>query len=274
MEQPAASFYSEDERVLGRDFLERGFVVRDVCDRPALDAIRAEVVRLACRHLDEPVPNNPDLFLNKIHEAVAPADLNALRLAVFRGMNDCEWLRANYFAIARRHLERLVGNELAMQNRVNLSIQMPDDDSSLLPIHADAFGGESPFQVVVWLPLVDCFRSKSMFILPYKENCELLPKLNQFRSGGMGELFHQVKDQLTWLDVPYGTVLVFSSNQLHGNIINGEATTRWSMNCRFKGVFTPYTSQEKTLGSFYRPITMRPVSQIGLDYEPPGNFEE
>ena len=55
-----------------------------------------------------------------------------------------------------------------MQSRVNLSIQLPEDDSSLLPVHADTWSGDSPFEVVVWLPLVDCFGTKSMYLLPPK----------------------------------------------------------------------------------------------------------
>ena len=60
----------------------------------------------------------------------------------------------------------LVGNELSMQKSINLSIQMPNDKSSLLDLHADTWSGDSPYEVVVWLPLVDCFKTKSMYILP------------------------------------------------------------------------------------------------------------
>ena len=42
-------------------------------------------------------------------------------------------------------LETIVGNELAMQLRVNLSIQLPGDDSSLLPLHSDVWSGDSQF---------------------------------------------------------------------------------------------------------------------------------
>ena len=31
-----------------------------------------------------------------------------------------------------------------------VSIQLPDDDSSLLPVHTDAWAGNSPFEVVDW----------------------------------------------------------------------------------------------------------------------------
>ncbi len=271
---PLTSFYSDEEQSLGRDFLSRGYVIREVCDRGALEAIREEVVRLACAHLKCTKPNDPDAFLNNIHEVVKPADLNPLRLSIYHGLNAAKWFRPSYFAMARRHLEQLVGNELAMQNRVNVSVQMSNDDSSLLPIHADVFGGETPFQVVAWLPLVDCYKTKSMFILPYEQNRKLLPRMKEFRDGGMTEVYDTVKDDLVWLDVPFGSVLIFSTNQLHGNIVNVEATTRWSLNTRFTGLFTPYTSQERSLGGYYLPITMRPVSRIGLDYEPLGGFEE
>ena len=53
-----------------------------------------------------------------------------------------------------------------MQNKVNLSIQYPNDSSSLLETHADTWSGDSPYEVVVWLPLVDCYKTKSMYILP------------------------------------------------------------------------------------------------------------
>ena len=38
---------------------------------------------------------------------------------------------------------------------------------------------------------------------------------------------------MVWCNVPYGHVLVFSPNYLHGGMINAEPETRWSMNCRF-----------------------------------------
>ena len=38
--------------------------------------------------------------------------------------------------------------------------------SLLLPLHSDVWSGDSPYEIVVWLPLVNCFGTKSMFILP------------------------------------------------------------------------------------------------------------
>ena len=54
-----------------------------------------------------------------------------------------------------------------MQKKINLSIQLPNDNSSLLDVHADVWSGDSPYEAVIWMPLVDCFKTKSMYILPF-----------------------------------------------------------------------------------------------------------
>jgi sporadic carbohydrate cluster 2OG-Fe(II) oxygenase len=268
------TFLTTSERQLGEDFLANGYVIRDVDDRPALDAMRSEIVGQVCHHLGRDLPNEHGEFLDNIHKLVPPEKLNDLRLAVYRKMNGKPWFRPTYYALGRRSIDALVGNELAMQNRVNLSIQMPDDDSSLLDIHADVFGGETPFQIVQWLPLVDCGGTKSMFILPYPKSAEATKTLSRIGDGGMAELYAQVESDLVWLDIPYGKTLIFSPNCLHGNIVNRVPETRWSMNCRFTGLFTPYASEEKKIGSYYLPITTRPVSLVGMRYERPAEFEE
>jgi len=267
-------FTSDADAELSSDFLEHGYVIRAVDDREALDALRREVTGLVAAQLGRDMPNDPAAFLDNIHNIVAVPALNQLRLAVYRAMNAEPWCRPTYFRLGRSYLEALVGNELAMQNRINLSIQMPEDDSSLLDIHADVFGGETPFQVVQWLPLVDCYDTKSMFILPRPKTEAVLPRLAELGEGGMAELFRLVERDLIWLDVPYGTTLIFSPNCLHGNIVNRVPTTRWSMNCRFTGLFTPYTSYEKKIGSYYLPITTKPVSRIGMAYRHPTGFAE
>ncbi len=59
---------------------------------------------------------------------------------------------------------------------------------------------------------------------------------------------------------------------MHGNRINREGGTRWTMNCRFKGLFAPYAG--KRLGEFFEPITIRPASRVGMVHELPGGFSE
>ena len=158
-----------------------------------------------------------------------------------------------------------------MQRRVNLSIQLPGDDSSLLPIHSDVWSGDSPYEVVLWVPLVDCFGSKSMFFLPPGKGGADGDKLDGLHHGSVETLYRSIEADVLWLDVPYGSVALFTQNCLHGNRVNREGTTRWSMNCRFKSVFSPYA--DKRLGEFFEPITLRAATRFGMGYRLPGGFD-
>jgi sporadic carbohydrate cluster 2OG-Fe(II) oxygenase len=159
-----------------------------------------------------------------------------------------------------------------MQRGVGLNVQLPEDDSSLLPIHADVWDGDSPFEVVMWLPLVDCYRTKSMYILRPDKDRPFQAGVSAFKAAGAEEIYEAVSKDAEFLDVPYGSVLLFSQTLLHGNRVNREPQTRWSMNCRFKSVLSPYA--DKKLGEFFEPIVLRPATRMGLRYRLPEGFDE
>ena len=89
---------------------------------------------------------------------------------LYNELNKSKNFHKFYLKTCEEYLDIICGNELSMQKKINLSIQMPRDESSILPIHSDVWSGNSPFEIVVWMPLVDCSKTKSMFILPYKDN--------------------------------------------------------------------------------------------------------
>ena len=144
---------------------------------------------------------------------------------------------------------------------------MQETDSSLLPVHADTWSGDSPFEVVVWLPLVDCFSTKSMYLLPPKAADNLSDDFKLYAQGNSEELFSAIKNDVNWIKINYGEVLIFNQAYPHGNRANKESETRWSMNCRFKGLFTPY--KDKKIGEFFEPITLRPVTKVSMSYKLP-----
>ena len=259
-------FLLDADKELGKEFKSQGYIVRSVENLKQLTLFRDLVKSLAQDSVTGLV-EDPAKALNEFHKHISAADLNPARLKIIHGMNEQEWTRPAFFELARTWLERLVGNELAMQLRLNLSIQMPGDSSSLLPIHSDAWGGDSPFEVVVWLPLVDCYRTKSMFLLPPEPTTRLHQQFGDLAGKSSEDIYQAVKDDLIWMSIPYGSFLLFNQNLPHGNRVNEEDETRWSVNCRFKGVFTPYS--QKKLGEFFEPITLRPASDLGLKYEYP-----
>ena len=249
-------FSSQEDKKIEKEFIEQGYIIRPVADKDALDKIK----KFALRKLS-------NKSLDKTHESVSINELNTFRLDVIKEINDQPWLREAYYQIVKPYLDVLVGNELAMQLRVNLSIQMPGDEGSLLPVHADTWSGDSPYEVVVWLPLVDCYDTKSMYFLPPEAANNLSNNFKLHTQGDSEQLFNTIKDDVKWMKVDYGEVLVFNQIYPHGNVVNEENETRWSMNCRFKSLFSPY--KDKKIGEFFEPITMRPVTKVAIGYNLP-----
>jgi sporadic carbohydrate cluster 2OG-Fe(II) oxygenase len=264
------SFLSENDIFLSREYIESGYLVRSVADIGAYNRIREAVSSTTAQILGLTNNVDPNVLLDLIHNYVNPKELNAFRLEIINSLKQNPNIRNDYFQVAKPFLEALVGNELAMQRQLNLSIQLPGDDSSLLALHADTWSGDSAYEVVVWLPLVDCFRTKAMYILPPEHAREFELKSNtDLGSPGVNSesLFELIKDKVIWIEINREQVLIFDQTLPHGNRVNDETETRWSLNCRFKSVFTPYG--DKKIGEFFQPITLRAASRRGMDYSLP-----
>lgn len=266
------SFDLPEDKQRAAAFLKKGYTIVPVENRQALDRIQALLVDAACQFLKLPQPSDPTHFLNHVHEQITLAQLNPLRLAVINAIRQSPWFRPAYFSLVRDALCALVGNELAMQRGIGLSVQLPDDDSSLLPVHCDVWDGDSSFEVVEWVPFVDCFKTKSMYILEVEKDRAMQARLKDFQDADAEGLFRAIEKDVEYLDVPYGSVLIFSQTLMHGNRVNREPQTRWSMNCRFKSALSPYA--DKKLGEFFEPITLRPVTRMALNYRLPEGFDE
>jgi sporadic carbohydrate cluster 2OG-Fe(II) oxygenase len=260
-------FLSEEETKLSKDFLQNGYIIRDVANIDALERIRDVITTLSVERLGIREKVNPSEFLNQTHRYLDVREINDFRVNIIQAINADPQMRVDYFRVAKPYLESIVGNELSMQLRLNLSIQFPDDSSSLLPVHSDTWSGDSPFEVVVWLPIVDCFRTKSMYILSPASTANLVRDFKKQAGRTSEDLFQAIAEDVTFVEVKYGQLLLFNQGLPHGNRVNEEAETRWSLNCRFKGVFTPYG--DKKIGEFFEPITLRAASKIGMEYNFP-----
>lgn len=268
---PSPDFIAAEEHALVDEFLKKGIVRVEVEDRTALDRIQRNLADIAASFLSQPSPKDATAFLNQTHKRVTVGKLNEFRLHIIKAMNAETWFRQAYYSLGRKALEALVGNEMVMQRNINLSIQLPDDDSSLLPIHSDVWSGDSPYEVVLWVPYVDCFKTKSMYFCDATKDAEVQPKLAALKDKTSEDLYHAIAKEAPFMDVPYGHALIFTQNIMHGNRVNVENETRWSSNCRFKSALSPYA--DKKLGEFFEPITLRPATRLGLRYRLPEGFD-
>ena len=60
-----------------------------------------------------------------MHKYIEIKDLNKVRLNLIHSMNKDNNFRKHFFILAKETLFNMVGNELVMQNNINLSIQFP-----------------------------------------------------------------------------------------------------------------------------------------------------
>ena len=62
------------------------------------------------------------------------------------------------------------------------------------------------------------------------------------------------------INIRFGEVLIFLTNNYHYIPINEEDNTRWSFNIRYKNLFTPYGT--KNLMDFYEIFKLSPTTKL------------
>ena len=186
--------------------------------------------------------------LSFLHDYVCPDSINEVRLKAFQRINQLdytEFLHENFY----NHISSLLGPDLLIQKQLNLSIQLPGDSSSVLHAHSDCSSGDSPFEVVLWLPLTDAFDTNSMFI------CSKEKSLAFYRSLKLNQPENIVPKSEDFVNVPRGSYIIFSPSLIHGNVVNTTSRTRISLNIRFKSIFSPYTPTivpDRLYGTYYK----------------------
>ena len=233
-----SNFLTLKEKKISREFEAKGFLIKDIEDKNSLNQLSQIFIKLCLKNLKlKKVNFSKKDILNFTHQKIRSNDLNKFRLKIINEVNKNKEVRGLYYKVSKPILDIILGNELSMQSRINLSIQLPKDKSSLLPVHSDVWSGDSPFETVVWLPLVDCYRTKSMFILPPDKYHKISKIFQNQKFNSSDKIFNKIKKDLIWINIKYGQVLVFNQCLPHGNTINKENETRWSLNCRFKSIF-------------------------------------
>ena len=257
------TFLNDDEKRQSHKFLSKGYIISKVESRNSLEYIH----QLIDKKINKILMNKKKINLNFLHKYINTIRLNDFRVELISELNKDQELRYHYFNIARPSIYNLAGNELMMQKNINLSIQLPNDDSSLLPIHSDVWSGDSPYEINLWVPLVDCYKTKSMYILEQKNLKYFLKKMKQGKYYEIYKIFNLLKNKLKYLTIKNGQYLLFNQSLPHGNVVNLETETRVSMNCRFKSIFSPYV--DKKIGEFFLPITTRAVTKSAFDFKFP-----
>ena len=228
-------YLSKYEKDLTNEYIKKGYIIRKILDKIAFEKINKFVDKQILLFVKKnKIQNKTEDNLNFTHRLIPKKHLNNFRMEVIESLRKNKEIRYLYYKCVKHYLEILVSNELAMQRQINLNIQYPKDKSSLFAVHADSWSGNSPHEAVAWMPLVNCYRTKSMFILPPAKTQKLVQnRLTSFSDNSNVRLYNLIKKDVKWLKINKGEIMIFNQNLPHGNTINAEKETRWSMNCRF-----------------------------------------
>ena len=260
--------FRESQEILMSNFYENdGFIVESE-DQKYLDLLKRDLEKAYLEFTQAHYKKQTSL--EEAHRLVSHSESNELRLYIMQKLFQGTSFHKNYYNSAKQIIHNLCGNELAMQKRPGLSINLPKNLNDVLPIHADTWNGVSPFELNIWIPFVDCANSMCLYILKrdkYKKRVKESSGLLRLSSD---ELFDELHDDLTWIPIKYGKILAFDQSLPHGYSLNEENISHWSMNCRFKGLHTPYW--DKKLGEYFMPITVKSCTRLGMNYEHPKNW--
>lgn len=210
-----------------------------------------------------------EFIKDSLNKKLVPEKLNDMRLEAYRTLNALENWDKLYYKMAGKILNALFGPDLLIQRKLNLSIQMPGDESSILGMHADTLSGQSPFELVMWTAFTDAYESNAMFYFDKETSKKIFYEMPALEKEGLDELRKKYWDKAKFLDVKKSDVVLFSGTIFHGNIINETPDTRISINCRFKNLYSPAgktKSADRSVGIFYKLLFESVITEIGREY--------
>jgi sporadic carbohydrate cluster 2OG-Fe(II) oxygenase len=244
--------------------LKRGYAVVNADQPSHLEDLRKNIFSLA-RAIFQ-LPNYPpEHGFNSFHREVhmlSPGELNERRIELIQRVTAEYNVAEVIFRAFETNLRNLLGPDILAQKNANLVLQIPGD---LNPseLHRDA-PANSPYELVVWVPLVNCYGTKAMYILDISDTEKALHYMEENPNNWEGfESFAKSLSETPKIN--FGQALMFFTGCLHGSDVNTENETRVSLNVRYKNLFSP--SGLKNQLQFFRPLRISEIARFGASFE-------
>jgi sporadic carbohydrate cluster 2OG-Fe(II) oxygenase len=248
---------------LFKEFEDRGLVIVPAQTMEPLEELR-DTIFTEAKGLLGVEDSDVEGFFNNFHKhELTSTALNNFRMDLISRVNEKVDVGALIFSSVRDTMTDLFGPDIAAQKSINIVIHQPDD-KNIPPIHRDG-DLTSNFGTVVWVPLVHCFGTKGVTILDRKNSQRGTELFLSDEEGSEAELDRFTARHWESVDMKFGQVLIFWGPLLHDVPINTEGQTRWTLNHRYKNVFSPYDLHG--IPDYYRILELSPLSRLGLELE-------
>lgn len=242
-----------------KNFLELGFDVIPVEDIDTLMNLREKIFKKA-KEIVGYAGNDAEYFFNNFHKYnLKGADLNEKRMEIINYCTQHLDIGRTLYKLFPNLITKLIGPDIIVQKTTNLVIQQPGDQNAEA-LHRDS-PSNSPFEITVWVPLVNVYGTKSMYLLNREKSKAALALMKN----NYEEFAAFSKQHAQNIEVPFGQALFFWQGLIHGVPVNCEQETRWSLNMRYKNIFSP--SGTKGLIEFFDLLHLSPLTRIAFEYE-------
>ncbi|ATH09186.1 hypothetical protein BIY24_14900 [Halobacteriovorax marinus] len=200
--------------------------------------------------------------LSNIHKKVDRDEINEVRLSLSKSLSTSE-MREKILTLVEEQMISLIGPEIAVQKNINVTLHIPQIENNITPLHSDVLCGNSPYEVVVWIPLCETKKTQSMYLFDRETTFEILSSFDKLKC--RRKVLEEFKDRKHYLELNVGDILIFSPTLIHGSSINSEDISRISLNLRFKSLHSPF--HLKKLNDYFVEIRKLPQTIMAEEYE-------
>ena len=247
---------------INKKIYEVGWEIIDSSNFENLKILRSKIYEIILKEF-ELEEQDPDIGLNNFHKIlkqITDSELNQKKVNVIQKISGDKKLVNLIFESFCKDIEDMLGKDLLVQKTINLVIQTPKDLNPTIP-HRDA-PPNSYFELVIWIPLVDCKDTKSMYVIDMATTKVALDKLEKDPDDWEGFL-DKFKNKKNYPVVKFGQALFFLPYIYHGSDTNNTDETRFSLNIRFKSLFSP--SGKKFPLHFFRLFKISELTKLALE---------
>ena len=248
--------------------LNKGYIKFQLNDLINLNKIKFELLENLIIVLKENNNNNniylDNLSLENFHQYITDKNINELRTRLISKLNLLNNFNESLFISPINDLiSDLLGGDILIQKGVNLVIQRPLDlDNSEL--HRD-YPSNSEFELVVWIPFVDCSPGMSIYIVDLDDTKKYIENIKLSTKDNWKAIKQKVEENPNFVDIKFGEAIIFLTPVLHGSLVHNENITRFSINYRLKGLFSP--SGNKDPFSFWKILKITNFTKFALNYD-------
>jgi len=207
--------------------------------------------------------------LSDLHKVIELKHINELRIKAFHKINALAEWDVSWHSFVAPELTELLGPDLLIQRKLNLSIQCPFDHSSQLGLHTDTLSGQSPFELVTWLPLCRFEDEAGMYWFDRHTSAAMTRQMAEHEQDGLELIREQYWAKRRYVKIEVGQIALFTGTIFHGNMPHNSTKTRVSVNCRFKSLYSPESRtglNERGVGTFYKLLKSSAITRIASDY--------